>query len=144
MMPRAFFDDWVKVAGEEAKHYSLWHARLGELGKTYGYVPARRCCGVCILVCARPVGACIPRMGRYIPAHATLWDSAEKTAGDILERLAIVHMVHEARGLDTYALADVHFLCGLPHSTYAFPRRVRAGKLSPCMRMPCARARRYI
>jgi uncharacterized ferritin-like protein (DUF455 family) len=31
-MPRAFFDDWVKVADEEALHFTLLSHRLGELG----------------------------------------------------------------------------------------------------------------
>ncbi|KAI9353847.1 hypothetical protein BDR26DRAFT_910586 [Obelidium mucronatum] len=42
-------------------------------------------------------------LGSYfgaLPVHAALWESAEKTSGDLLARLAVVHMVHEARGLD--------------------------------------------
>lgn len=40
------------------------------------------------------------------PARATLttfaglWDSATDTAGSLFSRLAIIHLVHEARGLD--------------------------------------------
>lgn len=34
------------------------------------------------------------------PVHEGLWDSATKTSNSILSRLAIVHMVMEARGLD--------------------------------------------
>lgn len=34
------------------------------------------------------------------PAHDSLWESADETSHDLLARLAIVHMVHEARGLD--------------------------------------------
>jgi uncharacterized ferritin-like protein (DUF455 family) len=71
-MPRAFFDDWVKVADEEALHFELLSARLRELGATYG----------------------------DLPAHDGLWAAATATAQDLLARLAIVPLVLEARGLD--------------------------------------------
>jgi uncharacterized ferritin-like protein (DUF455 family) len=70
--PRGFFDDWVKVADEEALHFSLLQARLAELGAGYG----------------------------DLPAHDGLWEAATTTAGDLLARLAIVPLVLEARGLD--------------------------------------------
>lgn len=71
-MPRAFFDDWVKVADEEALHFELLSARLQELGAAYG----------------------------DLPAHGGLWEAAAATAQDLLARLAIVPLVLEARGLD--------------------------------------------
>ena len=71
-LPRAFFDDWVGVAAEEAKHFSLLSARLGALGAAYG----------------------------DLPAHDGLWQAAETTAHDLAARLAIVPLVLEARGLD--------------------------------------------
>jgi uncharacterized ferritin-like protein (DUF455 family) len=71
-MPRAFFDDWVKVADEEALHFELLSARLQELGAAYG----------------------------DLPAHDGLWEAATVTAHDLLARLAIVPLVLEARGLD--------------------------------------------
>jgi len=71
-MPRAFFDDWVKVADEEALHFELLSARLQELGANYG----------------------------DLPAHDGLWEAATVTARDLLARLAIVPLVLEARGLD--------------------------------------------
>jgi uncharacterized ferritin-like protein (DUF455 family) len=70
--PHAFFDDWVQVGEEEAIHFSLLQARLGELGARYG----------------------------DLPAHDGLWQAAEETAHDLLARLAIVPLVLEARGLD--------------------------------------------
>jgi len=70
--PRAFFDDWVAVAAEEAKHFGLLASRLEALGATYG----------------------------DLPAHDGLWEAAEATAGDLLARLAVVPLVLEARGLD--------------------------------------------
>ncbi len=71
-MPHAFFDDWVKVADEEALHFELLAARLRELGAAYG----------------------------DLPAHDGLWEAATVTAQDLLARLAIVPLVLEARGLD--------------------------------------------
>lgn len=71
-LPRAFYDDWVRVADEEAKHYLLLDRRLADLGAAYG----------------------------DLPAHDGLWQSAEATAGDLLARLAVVPLVLEARGLD--------------------------------------------
>ncbi|WVZ20502.1 hypothetical protein V8G54_007824 [Vigna mungo] len=71
-MPREFFTDFVKVAQDEGRHFSLLAARLEELGSYYG----------------------------ALPAHDGLWDSATATSKDLLARLAIEHCVHEARGLD--------------------------------------------
>jgi len=71
-LPRAFYDDWVAVAGEEAGHFLLLSRRLGDLGAAYG----------------------------DLPAHDGLWQAAAATAGDLLARLAIVPLVLEARGLD--------------------------------------------
>ena len=71
-MPRAFYDDWVKVGDEEAKHFLALQARLGAMEGAYG----------------------------DLPAHNGLWESAEETAYDLVARLAIVPMVLEARGLD--------------------------------------------
>jgi uncharacterized ferritin-like protein (DUF455 family) len=71
-MPRAFFDDWVKVADEEALHFELLSARLQEFGAGYG----------------------------DLPAHDGLWQAAANTSEDLLARLAIVPLVLEARGLD--------------------------------------------
>lgn len=35
-----------------------------------------------------------------LPGHDGLWQSATETADSLMARLAVVHMVHEARGLD--------------------------------------------
>ena len=71
-LPRAFCDDWVGVAAEEAKHFSLLTARLADLGAAYG----------------------------DLPAHDGLWQAAMNTAHDLAARLAVVPLVLEARGLD--------------------------------------------
>ena len=70
--PRAFVDDWLGVAADEAMHFALLDRRLRALGHAYG----------------------------DLPAHDGLWQSAEATAHDALARLAVVPMVLEARGLD--------------------------------------------
>ncbi|KAF5345069.1 hypothetical protein D9758_010415 [Tetrapyrgos nigripes] len=36
----------------------------------------------------------------FMPVHASLWDSASLTSESFRSRLAIIHLVHEARGLD--------------------------------------------
>ena len=71
-LPEAFFGDWIRVAGEEARHFGLLRDRLRELGHDYG----------------------------DFPAHRGLWDMAQRTAGDVLARMALVPRVLEARGLD--------------------------------------------
>lgn len=71
-MPRAFLDDWVGVADDEARHFSMIRERLLALGADYG----------------------------DLPAHDGLWQAAEATRHDALARLAVVPMVLEARGLD--------------------------------------------
>ncbi len=71
-LPRAFYDDWVTVADEEAKHHGLLAERLAALGAAYG----------------------------DLPAHDGLWQVAGETAHDLLARLAVVPLVLEARGLD--------------------------------------------
>ncbi len=71
-MPRSFFDGWMMVAAEEAKHFSLLRARLNSLGADYG----------------------------DLPAHDGLWEAAQETDHDLTARLALVPLVLEARGLD--------------------------------------------
>ncbi|KDD72342.1 DUF455 hypothetical protein, partial [Helicosporidium sp. ATCC 50920] len=71
-LPRAFFDDFVAVAEDEARHYALLCARLREEGSHYG----------------------------ALPAHDGLWESATATRESLPARLAVEHCAHEARGLD--------------------------------------------
>ena len=71
-MPPGFYDDWVKAADEESKHFNLMCDCLEAAGSHYG----------------------------ALPAHAGPWRAAEDTAEDIFGRLAVVPMVLEARGLD--------------------------------------------
>lgn len=71
-MPAAYYADWIDVAKEEAIHYSLLEQHLHSLGYAYG----------------------------DFAAHDGLWDMAQRTADDILRRMALVPRVMEARGLD--------------------------------------------
>ncbi|MES2509374.1 MAG: ferritin-like domain-containing protein [Pseudomonadota bacterium] len=71
-MPTAYYLDWLKVAAEEAGHFSLLRAHLQTLGYDYG----------------------------DFPAHTGLWDMTEKTRDDVLARMALVPRTLEARGLD--------------------------------------------
>jgi uncharacterized ferritin-like protein (DUF455 family) len=71
-LPRAFYDDWVRVADEEAKHFGLLADRLSDFDAAYG----------------------------DLSAHDGLWDSAIGTGHDLAARLAVVPLVLEARGLD--------------------------------------------
>ena len=71
-LPMGYYDDWVKAADDEAKHFNLICDCLEAAGSFYG----------------------------AMPAHAGMWRAAEDTADDLLGRLAVVPMVLEARGLD--------------------------------------------
>ncbi|WP_322043274.1 ferritin-like domain-containing protein [Paraburkholderia sp. J67] len=71
-MPDAFYADWLKVAAEEAYHFSLVSQRLADYGHAYG----------------------------DFPAHNGLWEMCERTCDDVLARMALVPRVLEARGLD--------------------------------------------
>ncbi|MBF0354637.1 MAG: ferritin-like domain-containing protein [Alphaproteobacteria bacterium] len=72
-LPKAFYDDWVQVALDEALHYDALAELLAGLGASYG----------------------------DLPAHDGLWQAADKTRNDLMDRLALVPMTLEARGLDT-------------------------------------------
>ncbi len=71
-LPAAFYDDWVMVADQEAAHFELLAARLGELGAAYG----------------------------DLPAHDGLWQAALETRQDHHARHANAPLVLEARGRD--------------------------------------------
>ena len=71
-MPKAYYLDWLRVAAEEAHHFSLLRALLQTMAYDYG----------------------------DFPAHTGLWDMTHKTAGDVLARMALVPRTLEARGLD--------------------------------------------
>lgn len=71
-LPDAFYADWLKVAAEEAYHFTLLSDRLAAFGHAYG----------------------------DFPAHNGLWEMCERTKRDVLARMALVPRTLEARGLD--------------------------------------------
>ncbi|MEM8981001.1 MAG: ferritin-like domain-containing protein [Pseudomonadota bacterium] len=80
-LPIGFYDDWVKSADEESKHFNLICDCLEAQGMRYG----------------------------DLAAHAGMWKAAEDTAEDLMGRLAVVPMVLEARGLDVTPGMIAHF-----------------------------------
>ena len=80
-MPLGFYDDWVKAADEESKHFNLICDCLEAHGSHYG----------------------------ALSAHAGMWRAASDTRDDFMGRLAVVPMVLEARGLDVTPGMIAHF-----------------------------------
>jgi uncharacterized ferritin-like protein (DUF455 family) len=72
-LPYEFYDDFLTVASDEARHFQWVDDRLRELGSFYG----------------------------YLPAHKALLEHASNTASDLAARIAVVPLVQEARGLDS-------------------------------------------
>ena len=75
-MPEAYYRDWLRVADEEAQHFTLLHRHLQDMGWRYG----------------------------DFPGHDGLWTMCEKTKDDVLARMALVPRTLEARGLDATPL----------------------------------------
>lgn len=75
-MPPAFYLDWLRVAREEAFHFTLLREHLQTLGHDYG----------------------------DFDAHDGLWAMTDKTRDDIVARMALVPRTLEARGLDATPL----------------------------------------
>ena len=71
-MPPAYYRDWLRVASEEALHFTLLREHLQTLGFDYG----------------------------DFDAHDGLWAMTQRTAHDITARMALVPRTLEARGLD--------------------------------------------
>ncbi len=71
-MPERFYQDWLRVADEEAQHFALIRAHMLTMQIDYG----------------------------DLPAHSGLWDHARDTVDDLPGRLAMVPRCMEARGLD--------------------------------------------
>ncbi len=71
-LPDAFYLDWLRVASEEAHHFSLLREHLQSLGHDYG----------------------------DFDAHDGLWLMTQRTSADAVARMALVPRTLEARGLD--------------------------------------------
>ncbi|MFL9710675.1 ferritin-like domain-containing protein [Methylobacillus sp. Pita1] len=71
-MPPQYYADWLKIAAEEALHFTMLHTHLQSLGYRYG----------------------------DFTGHDSLWEMVAKTSDDVLARMALVPRTLEARGLD--------------------------------------------
>ncbi len=71
-MPAQYYQDWLKVAREEAQHFNLLREHLLTEGHDYG----------------------------DFVAHDGLWTMCENTRHDVCARMALVPRTLEARGLD--------------------------------------------
>ncbi|KAH6764058.1 diiron containing four-helix bundle family ferritin protein [Perilla frutescens var. frutescens] len=72
LLGEGFFADFAHVADDESRHFTWCSQRLGELGFSYG----------------------------DMPAHGVLWAECEKSSSNVAARLACIPLVQEARGLD--------------------------------------------
>lgn len=71
-MSQAYKLDWLEVALDEIRHYKMLNALLDSLGFQYG----------------------------DFPVHSGLFDAANHTRTDLIERMAIIPRYYEAGGLD--------------------------------------------
>ncbi len=75
-LPKAYYDDWLKVADDEIRHYQMLEKLLIELGSYYG----------------------------AIEVHNALFEASQRTAHSFLDRMAVVPRYLEANGLDATPL----------------------------------------
>ena len=80
-MPTQYYADWLKVAKEEAYHFSLVENYMQSYGYHYG----------------------------DFEAHNSLWEMVERTTDSILARMALVPRTMEARGLDAVPMIRERF-----------------------------------
>ncbi|OIO58256.1 MAG: DUF455 domain-containing protein [Alphaproteobacteria bacterium CG_4_10_14_0_2_um_filter_63_37] len=71
-LPRDYYDDWARIAKEEAEHFVLLRDHLRSMGCDYG----------------------------DFDAHEGIWGMAVETVDDPLHRMAMIPRTLEARGLD--------------------------------------------
>lgn len=91
-MPAAYYADWLRVADEEATHFTLLNTLLQDMGHRYG----------------------------DFPAHDGLWEMCVKTEHDVTARMALVPRTLEARGLDATPPMQARLRkVGTPHALRA-------------------------
>jgi len=81
-MPDNYYRDWCQIMAEEAYHFGLLRDRLRQMNCDYG----------------------------DFPAHNGLWELAVKTAHNLLDRMALIPRVMEARGLDVTPMIQKKFM----------------------------------
>jgi uncharacterized ferritin-like protein (DUF455 family) len=80
-MPKQYYEDWLKVAKEEAYHFTLVNRYIQSFGFSYG----------------------------DFPAHNSLWEMVERTQDAVIARMALVPRTMEARGLDAVPMIRDRF-----------------------------------
>ena len=80
-MPLQYYEDWLRVAKEEAYHFGLVQRHIQTLGFSYG----------------------------DFPAHNSLWEMVERTTDAVIARMALVPRTMEARGLDAVPMIRDRF-----------------------------------
>ena len=71
-MPKEFYDDWLKVADDEVRHFLMLEELLQKQGHSYG----------------------------DFGVHSFLFDTSMATAGSLIDRMAVIPRYLEASGLD--------------------------------------------
>jgi len=80
-MPEQYYEDWLKVAKEEAYHFTLVNEYLQSFNFQYG----------------------------DFPAHNSLWEMVQRTSDSVIARMALVPRTMEARGLDAVPMIRDRF-----------------------------------
>jgi len=80
-MPEQYYADWLKVAKEEAYHFTLVNEYIQSFGYSYG----------------------------DFQAHNSLWEMVERTQDSVIARMALVPRTMEARGLDAVPMIRERF-----------------------------------
>lgn len=80
-MPEQYYADWLRVAKEEAYHFTLVNEYIQSFGYSYG----------------------------AFQAHNSLWEMVERTQDSVIARMALVPRTMEARGLDAVPMIRERF-----------------------------------
>ena len=80
-MPEQYYEDWLKVAKEEAYHFTLVNEYLQSFNFQYG----------------------------DFLAHNSLWEMVQRTSDSVIARMALVPRTMEARGLDAVPMIRDRF-----------------------------------
>lgn len=80
-MPEQYYADWLRVAKEEAYHFTLVNEYIQSFGYSYG----------------------------DFQAHNSLWEMVERTQDSVIARMALVPRTMEARGLDAVPMIRERF-----------------------------------
>lgn len=73
-LPPQYYDDWLRVAFDEARHFLMLRDLLREIGYDYG----------------------------AFPVHTGIYDAMARSAGSVRQRMAATHRHLEAGGLDAH------------------------------------------